>query len=72
MDRKQRTPMAEELPFAETPAPAPARDPRRRPVLGAPPAAGPVGDPRTHRQPTGTLLSWGTIATSLSLWEIRG
>lgn len=31
----------------------------------------PLG-PHTHRQPIGTLLSWGAMATGLSLQEIRG
>ena len=31
-----------------------------------------AGAPCTHRQPIGTLLSWGTVATSFSLWEFGG
>lgn len=47
---------------------------RRSPVPGAP--SGPVpGAPAglgTHRQPVGPLLSWGAVATSVTLREIRG
>lgn len=33
---------------------------------------GPLRGTGTHRQPVGTLLSWGTVATSVTLREIRG